>query len=78
MARTTKKATDYAEELRIIDEQIAELQVRKNDVLGKKRAADMAALSAFLEKHCLDAESALQILSSSVAAGAGNRKSLLV
>lgn len=68
MPRGVKKALDFNGELKLIDEQIAELQRKREEVLGKKKEAELNALSSFLEAHEISMSDALDILNIAIAA----------
>lgn len=68
MPRGVKKALDFNGELKLIDEQIAELQRKREEVVGKKKEAELNALSSFLEAHEISMSDALDILNIAIAA----------
>lgn len=70
MPRGVRKAINYDEELRKIDERIGLLTEKRKEILEKKANADMRALTEFITNNNMTVADAIAILSPAVAAAA--------
>ena len=70
MPRGVPKVIDFDSQINTLDRKIEKLKAERQEVLGKKRMADLQTLTVFMTEKGISADDVITMLSPAVAASA--------